>query len=138
MASTTVHFAFLIFTILGLCNTFTNSFRHKNTVSFIRKFDLNVKASTKKLKSKPSITGNPWEDAAGGITLVIVESPAKARTIQKFVDQENFVIDSCAGQITIHMINIYKYMYTYVYIYLYIYAYIYIYIYIYIHMYVYT
>lgn len=38
-----------------------------------------------------------WNDAKDGMTLVIVESPAKARTIQKFVDKDCFIIDSCAG-----------------------------------------
>jgi hypothetical protein len=97
MAFSTVYFGFQIFMLLGLCNTFAFSFRHLNRACKIyqRKLDLNVKASTK--KSKLVSSSNPWEDAASGVTLVIVESPAKARTIQKFVDQENFIIDSCAG-----------------------------------------
>lgn len=45
-------------------------------------------------------TTSSWEDAKDGMTLVIVESPAKARTIQKFVDEGSFIIDSCAGMIS--------------------------------------
>ena len=33
------------------------------------------------------------------MTLVIVESPAKARTIQKFVDSDKYIIDFCAGHV---------------------------------------
>ena len=41
-----------------------------------------------------------WESASDdGPTLVIVESPAKARTIQKFVDTDRFIIDFCAGHV---------------------------------------
>lgn len=52
-----------------------------------------------KSKSKFIDSATSWEDASDGITLVIVESPAKARTIQKFVDEGSFIIDSCAGRI---------------------------------------
>jgi len=41
---------------------------------------------------------NTWESASKGKTLVIVESPAKARTIQKFVD-DSYIIDYSAGHI---------------------------------------
>ena len=53
----------------------------------------NVPFATKKIAS--DIT---WESASKGKTLVIVESPAKARTIQKFVD-DSYIIDYSAGHI---------------------------------------
>lgn len=40
-----------------------------------------------------------WEAARDGKTLVIVESPAKAKTIQKFLPEDKFVIDYSAGHI---------------------------------------
>ncbi|KAJ1413459.1 hypothetical protein B484DRAFT_402017, partial [Ochromonadaceae sp. CCMP2298] len=40
-----------------------------------------------------------WDSASPASTLVIVESPAKARTIQNFVDKDTYVIDFCAGHI---------------------------------------
>jgi DNA topoisomerase IA len=40
-----------------------------------------------------------WDSASDASTLVIVESPAKARTIQNFVDKDTYVIDFCAGHI---------------------------------------
>lgn len=48
---------------------------------------------------KASISAKDWESASKAKTLVIVESPAKARTIQKYVDSDSFVIDFCAGHI---------------------------------------
>eukprot|EP01032_Pedospumella_encystans_P032740 gene32740-36969_t len=53
----------------------------------------NVLFATKKIASD-----NTWENASKGKTLVIVESPAKARTIQKFVD-DSYIIDYSAGHI---------------------------------------
>ena len=49
--------------------------------------------------SKGSSELNDWASASKEATLVIVESPAKARTIQKFVDSNTYIIDSCAGHI---------------------------------------
>ena len=48
---------------------------------------------------KPTLNTNDWASASKEKTLVIVESPAKARTIQKYVDSNSFVIDFCAGHI---------------------------------------
>jgi len=40
-----------------------------------------------------------WEAAGGGKTLVIVESPAKALTIQKLMDSDAYVVDCSVGHI---------------------------------------
>ena len=48
----------------------------------------------KEVKSKRKSLGSK-----GHMTLVIVESPAKARTIQKFVDSDKYIIDFCAGHV---------------------------------------
>ena len=58
-------------------------------------------AGPKRLQSSaPSFS--TWRSCAStppGYTFVIVESPAKARTIQKFLDLKKYVVDSCMGHI---------------------------------------
>lgn len=43
--------------------------------------------------------GDGWDAASSGMTLVIVESPAKARTIQRFLDPARYLVDFSAGHI---------------------------------------
>jgi hypothetical protein len=71
--------------------------------SFFHQHHGNPRLSFVRLLASRSTSLN-WDDAKGGKTLVIVESPAKAKTIQKFVNSESkknsqFVIDFSAGHI---------------------------------------
>jgi DNA topoisomerase IA len=51
-----------------------------------------------KLNTRAS-AATSWETASEASTLVIVESPAKAKTIQKYVDSKTFTIDCSVGHI---------------------------------------
>jgi len=70
-------------------------------------FRLNVRFGRAKVTPQSTLfatkkgagNANDWASASKEKTLVIVESPAKARTIQKYVDSDSFVIDFCAGHI---------------------------------------
>lgn len=65
------------------------------------KFKMKRSSLTKCLaRSSTSLASSDelWH-AAKGRTLVIVESPAKAKTIQKFLNEDEYVVDYCMGHI---------------------------------------
>jgi Toprim domain len=58
-----------------------------------------LSASTVEDTVSPMPSKSAWVKAAKGLTLVIVESPAKAKTIQSFLDPDRFIVDYSAGHI---------------------------------------
>ena len=87
--------------LLLFCCTGIMSFKvfHRGMIESPKFSSRHSRMFAAKSKSTIADAAKSWEDASDGITLVIVESPAKARTIQKFVDEGSFIIDSCAGMI---------------------------------------
>jgi len=108
MIPTLILFQIIILTMLLRAHSlisFAGTKRFQTSTSWGIKFTV-VRALTTQTSTKlrAGKTSTDWASASDDCTLVIVESPAKARTIREFVDNNKYIIDFSAG----HIMETYK------------------------------
>ena len=90
----------LLLAMVGLCSGFEIRFLRSKFASRWAIDGIQRRPCSRSPQLLMSTSHQQWINAGNkGMTLVIVESPAKAKTIQEFLNKDKYIVDWCAGHV---------------------------------------